>query len=250
MCRRKTACSELAADAQLWDPHCPLRPPSWVSDAVDEFVSAVDCLLWEGRSRFDERMSSIRDSKITDWYIEHGQMSGWHRSRMLATVAPVPIPLADRHGRRQPRSLMETVFQRDSYRCRYCGNKLISQQVIRTVIKIVDSDQFRKGPSNRHTHGIIHATWPVADHVIPWNIGGPTDMSNLVSSCGACNYGKANYTCEQLGLQDPFDRAVLSDGWYGLLDRSASLHGLLRPPVTPEKRKPAPEAQAEVVPQS
>ncbi len=44
-----------------------------------------------------------------------------------------------------------------------------------------------------------------------------TNPSNLVTSCGPCNYGKAHYTIEQMGLDDPFDRPATPDGWDGLL---------------------------------
>ena len=72
-------------------------------------------------------------------------------------------------------------------------------------------------------HGIIHATWPVADHVVPWNMGGATNLSNLVTSCGACNYGKDGFTCKQLGITDPLQRPPISDGWDGLVSREAHL---------------------------
>jgi 5-methylcytosine-specific restriction endonuclease McrA len=42
------------------------------------------------------------------------------------------------------------------------------------------------------------------DHVTPWSLGGRTDESNLVTSCWSCNYGKANFTVEQIGIRNPF----------------------------------------------
>jgi 5-methylcytosine-specific restriction endonuclease McrA len=74
----------------------------------------------------------------------------------------------------------------------------------------------RKGTKNLDTHGIVHIYNPVADHVVPWNLGGRTAPSNLVTSCGACNYGKDRYTIEQLGIQSPFLRSPKLDDWDGL----------------------------------
>ena len=59
-------------------------------------------------------------------------------------------------------------------------------------------------------------TWPVADHVVPWNKGGQTNLQNLVTSCASCNYGKDGYTLEQLGLDNPFDSDPVMSNWIGL----------------------------------
>lgn len=83
----------------------------------------------------------------------------------------------------------------------------------------LDSPLFTKGATNLTSHAIIHLTWPVADHVVPWNLGGRTDMSNLVASCASCNYGKAGYTTEEIGIASPFDRPPIVDEWDGLVSR-------------------------------
>ena len=75
---------------------------------------------------------------------------------------------------------------------------------MRLFIKKINTSLFQRGKSNLTTHGIIHLYWPVADHVIPWSKGGLTNLENLVSSCATCNYGKAGYTIEQLGIENPF----------------------------------------------
>jgi len=120
---------------------------------------------------------------------------------------------------RSPRKYQNKVFERDGYKCRYCGIRLISQEFIKLFIKNLDSPIFQKGATNLSVHGIIINTWPVADHVFPWNMGGQTNLENLVSSCGSCNYGKDGYTCEQLGIEDPLLRKPILDKWDGLLSR-------------------------------
>jgi len=61
------------------------------------------------------------------------------------------------------------VYQRDGYRCQYCGNKL-----------------------------------PVAalsyDHVVPRAAGGRTDWFNIVTSCKMCNTRKADKSCDDAGM--------------------------------------------------
>lgn len=55
-----------------------------------------------------------------------------------------------------------SVFQRDSFSCRYCGRSVQDGM-------------------------ILHA-----DHVIPKSKGGPTTLDNLVTACLDCNLGKSD----------------------------------------------------------
>jgi len=48
--------------------------------------------------------------------------------------------------------------------------------------------------------------------------GGRTAPENLVTSCFPCNYGKANFTIEQLGIESPFRREPMVDEWTGLVE--------------------------------
>lgn len=223
MCRGKNICSELGANPAEWDKNCPLLPPKWINTEINKFIEAAHMFIQGNRELCIRTLSTIEDKKITNWYIEHGQMSGMHRKNILDSPN---LELASENSRdplRAPQKYQTEVFSRDNYHCRYCGQKLISQKFMKSFIKGVNSDQFKKGSTNLTTHGIIHVTWPVADHVIPWNIGGQTNSFNLVASCGPCNYGKAGYTCEQMGITDPFSRPPTQDSWDGLSSREADV---------------------------
>ena len=56
------------------------------------------------------------------------------------------------------------VFQRDNFKCKICG----------------------KSPAN-NSEVILHV-----DHIIPWSIGGETEIENLQTLCSKCNLGKSN----------------------------------------------------------
>jgi 5-methylcytosine-specific restriction endonuclease McrA len=182
---------------------------------VDLFIKAVEAFIAGNKNLCLEIIGQIRTAEITEWYIEHGQMSGRHRKLQLNIPPPETIDIDLRDPVRSPAKLQKQVFERDSYHCRYCGGKLISQEFLKTFIKRLNSPLFSRGETNLNTHGIIHLTWPVADHVIPWNKGGRTSLDNLVTSCAPCNYGKDGDTIEQLGLIDPFERPVKKSNWYG-----------------------------------
>jgi hypothetical protein len=62
------------------------------------------------------------------------------------------------------------VYERDHYKCCYCG------------------------------HGGIPLT---VDHLIPWEQGGPSIEANLLTACRKCNKTKGNMTYEEW-LKDPF----------------------------------------------
>jgi 5-methylcytosine-specific restriction endonuclease McrA len=216
MCRGKNICSELGTDSNTWSKESPLPKPEWMNKEIDLFIRAVDAFKAGNKNLCLEIIGQIRTAEITEWYIEHGQMSGRHRKLQLNIPPPETIDIDLRDPVRSPAKLQKQVFERDSYHCRYCGGKLISQEFLKTFIKSLKSPLFSRGESNLNTHGIIHLTWPVADHVIPWNKGGRTSLDNLVSSCAPCNYGKDGYTIEQLGLIDPFTRPAKISDWDGL----------------------------------
>jgi 5-methylcytosine-specific restriction endonuclease McrA len=187
-----------------------------MNNEVDLFIRAVEAFKAGNKNLCLEIIGQIRTAEITEWYIEHGQMSGRHRKLQLNIPPPETIDISLRDPIRSPAKLQKQVFERDSYHCRYCGGKLISQEFLKAFIKSLNSPLFARGETNLNTHGVIHLTWPVADHVIPWNKGGRTSLDNLVSSCAPCNYGKDGYTIEQLGLIDPFTRPAKISDWDGL----------------------------------
>jgi 5-methylcytosine-specific restriction endonuclease McrA len=50
--------------------------------------------------------------------------------------------------------------------------------------------------------------------------GGHTSLENLVTACYPCNFGKDNYTLDQLNLQSPFSSPPIEsehDGFVSLL---------------------------------
>ena len=227
MCRGKNECSELGSNPVLWDGECLLRPKAWFEDEISNFADAVETFVEGNRDGCIEKINKIRSNEITEWFIEHGQMSGRHRNLVLAVEKPKQIDAKLRDPLRSPQKYQNEVFERDSYHCRYCGIRLIDQKILKSFIKKLNSESFQRGSTNLTTHGIIHATWPVADHVVPWNIGGKTTPNNLVSSCAGCNYGKDGYTCEQLGISNPFNRPPINDDWSGLSALAAELKSVV-----------------------
>jgi 5-methylcytosine-specific restriction endonuclease McrA len=112
-------------------------------------------------------------------------------------------------------SLERAVFERDAYHCRYCAIPVAPWAVIDRLRRIVGDDVLWWGPKNRDQHGGAQIFTAVTDHVYPWRYGGADDLTNLVTSCGICNYAKWSYTPAALGLADPFGRPPVSSPWKG-----------------------------------
>lgn len=74
-----------------------------------------------------------------------------------------------RAAKRSPnKTLRKQIIERDKSKCRYCGNKV---------------------------DGIIHI-----DHVIPYSLGGRTEIENLVTACSGCNLRKSGKTLQEAGI--------------------------------------------------
>ena len=216
MCRKAKMCTELGTNPSQWSKCSPLPPPDWFEGQLEFLARAVRQYVSGNRPACLSTLTNNRGDEMRDWYIEHGQTSGGHRARVLKLPEPVTVLPSERDSPYIGPKLEDKVFGRDGYRCRYCGIKLVSNRVLKALIAALKTKAFRRGGPNNETQGFLCAFFPSADHVIPRSIGGKTDMSNLITSCVPCNFGKANYTIEQIGIENPFLREAIEDGWNGL----------------------------------
>ncbi len=215
MCRGKLQCNELGVNFDTWNTKTPLKPPTWFSNQINIFEHAFELATQGNIQKSIEILQTIRNIDLQDWYIEHGQVSGRFRNKILQIPRNKSKDiLCD--PLRSPEKYAEEVFKRDSYTCQYCGGKVISKKIFKKYEDLVGSDHFKSTGTNRQRHGIVLASRANADHIIPWNLGGKTDPDNLITSCWSCNYGKAGYTLEQLQLDNPKDNDYLNKDWFGL----------------------------------
>jgi hypothetical protein len=163
MCRGAKKCTELGTISALWDRNAPLPPPNWCKEQLSIFEKALLVFINGDRDTCIDILSKIRSKEMQNWFIEHGQMSGFHRVRILNAPIPQPVNENFRDALRAPRKYELQVFSRDGYRCRYCGIKLVSNQLLTLFEKSLNSSTFRKGSTNLDRHGIFHIFKPVAD---------------------------------------------------------------------------------------
>lgn len=216
MCRPSVEyCTELGTDPSQWSTIAPLPPPEWFESQVFLFQTAVAAAA---KGEVDQSVAvvmTIRSSEMLDWFCEHGQWSGRHRTKTLQSYS---LPeLCELDAVRAPTKYERAVFERDRYCCRYCGLRTVAKRVLLAFEKVVGTNAFRNVGKNAEQHGVVHAFKVVADHVTPFKRGGKTNLDNLVTACPACNYGKDHYTVEQLGIRDPRLRPPKDAEWDGLM---------------------------------
>jgi ribosomal protein L37E len=69
----------------------------------------------------------------------------------------------------------EILYARDAFMCAYCGIRHLDKRAVEEYLTI--------------------------DHVMPRSRGGDHTWTNTVTSCSACNHGKADRTPEEAGMQ-------------------------------------------------
>ena len=224
MCKQlgKSHCSELTEDIAAWSKDAPLAKPEWITGSIDVFVDCLTLAMDGEIVQARELIKHSRDVDLRAWFDDHAQNTGTWRYKSLGVNAPEAVLPLD--PEKNVMKFQMEIFSRDNYRCRYCESKVIPKSVFKRVQGILGQDPsgfdyVPLGQTNMTRSGFYLMFAATLDHVIPWSLGGRTEASNLVTCCWSCNYGKMNYTLEQLGLNNPFEREPHSDTtWKGLED--------------------------------
>lgn len=210
-----------STEQDFWAIRNSLLPASpdmeWAADLL---AAAADMFL---AGRDDEAIALIHQADIATLFDVREQVSRAPRSvpnvlrlREVENLTP-KLP----QERRAPvfvsqSPLGENVFQRDRWRCRYCGCRVIPAKV-RKWINTRRPGAIRWDTSIRlGEHAGFWALWASVDHIIPRSRGGLNEAENLVTACMVCNFAKEDFTLEQLGLAHPRAWQPALDGWDGL----------------------------------
>jgi 5-methylcytosine-specific restriction endonuclease McrA len=205
----------LGSDPNKFPRDVLVRAPEWFDSQVDLLVEATTGAM-SGRSLRGCQLlfRSIRSRDIQDWYIGVGQWSGTYRAALRNIERPKTAGGVD-----YPRQLRYPLLERDGYRCRYCGSRVIGIDELKAAAKILEAPELVGGSGNRGRHGIRLIVQATFDHVVPaarFEGEGVNDMENLVTSCWPCNFGKADFLLEELNLELMSPRSA--SGWDGLCD--------------------------------
>lgn len=126
----------------------------------------------------------------------------------LASALRVPARMPNAKERCQ-------LHARDGYHCRFCGIPVIRPEV-RERIRRAYPQALRWGKQNAQRHAAFFALWAQYDHLLPHAKGGGNELSNVVVTCAACNFGRGGYTLAEVGLAHPLERSPVRSAWDGL----------------------------------
>ena len=111
--------------------------------------------------------------------------------------------------------IKNALHERDGFHCRFCGIPLIRKE-IRERIKKAYPEALPWGSKNIDQHAAFQAMWLQYDHLLPHARGGDNNLDNIVITCAPCNFGRMNWTLEEVGLIDPRTRQPARSVWTGL----------------------------------
>jgi hypothetical protein len=209
-------CSLLADDPTTWSKHAPSLPPSWYEDEVTKFADVVRLAAIGEMERARVQLSLVRSDDLRTWY-GHAEKVGYFRCHHFGGRQTKARP-PDLDPQRSTKRHEPFVYERDHYRCRYCNCRVIPNEILKLFSKVIGPDLFGIKGHRLERHGVAVACHACADHVVSHCRGGRTNAQNLVTACWPCNFAKADYTLEEIGIEDPFLRPPLAFGdWDGLM---------------------------------
>jgi 5-methylcytosine-specific restriction endonuclease McrA len=120
--------------------------------------------------------------------------------------------------RNAPKNIQVKVLRRDRWLCRWCGYPVIFAPAIKYLAEYIRQDGFNEPLAYYDLHWtrrdapLLDHMGAVIDHVEAHSGGGPSVISNLVTSCNKCNARKSNRPADVFSRRSPL---ILVNGKYG-----------------------------------
>lgn len=175
---------------------------------------AVDSLMLGKEKLAASQIAAADFPEIMDYTIQIvGPLSEQvHRQTKLPKV----LPKSERNFTRMPPAkIQEEIFNRDGWRCRFCGVKVISRKARKLLL---EEFKIETHWSNKEfeRHSALYSLAVSLDHVVPHSRGGSNKIENFVTACYCCQFGRGQWTLEESEILDPRDSTPVIDSWDGL----------------------------------
>jgi 5-methylcytosine-specific restriction endonuclease McrA len=112
-------------------------------------------------------------------------------------------------------SIKRQLIERDGYHCRLCGIPVIRKEVRRRLHALYP-EALPWAAGNINQHSAFQVLWLQYDHLVPHARGGSNDLDNMLIACAACNYGRMQYTLEEVGFAPVSSTQRTLSLWDGL----------------------------------
>ena len=152
--------------------------------------------------RARQEFEKIDGKSLAFWFHTVAQYGGSDRLAVLDRAATTRSAVKKSRARMPNSRQTREVLERDRWSCRYCGSPLLLRSQLDKFRSLIGDDLFPLGRTNLSKHGAYFLHVATIDHILPWSAGGTNEPDNLAATCHACNFGKDDFTLEQLGLQD------------------------------------------------
>lgn len=196
---------------------CFLEPTPEIYQAARYLDSAVDAHLSGNQTA---ATALIRKADMPD-------VSLWRQS-IMGSVDPAVIryravddapPYLPKDARINPRipsaNERRMIAERDGWHCRFCGMPVIDVRV-RNAMRRAYPKALRWDKANAERHTALLCMWLQYDHVLPHSRGGDSSPENVIATCAPCNFGRGEYTLDEVGLIDPRTVPPVLSSWDGL----------------------------------
>lgn len=197
--------------------NCLHSPIPQLHEAAELLSEAADALL-AGEFARARDLLRMADMPVVHAYASRimGRIDkDLHRYRPAHGRADKPAP-SKRVVQRKPSLAVErAIYQRDGYRCRFCGCRVVLGAA-RDAMRALVPEAIPWGRRSKDLHGAFFALTATLDHLVPHSWGGMNEADNLLTTCWPCNFGRNDALIEEMNLLDPRLRAPVLDGWDGL----------------------------------
>lgn len=198
------------------DRICFLEPIPEIYEAAKYLDEAVSAHILGQHTRADELIRLADMNSIAHWgYSLWGKQSPYLHVRKVES-SPSIQHAPERARSRMPNAVEKrALLARDGYHCRFCGIPVIRKEV-RNRFKKLYPEATRWGKTSDSQHAAFLTMWAQYDHLLPHSRGGTNDIHNMVITCAPCNYGRVQYTLDEVGLANPLLRESTRSSWDGL----------------------------------
>jgi 5-methylcytosine-specific restriction endonuclease McrA len=200
----------------FWAPrNCFLEPTEALHRAADLLDAAATAIIGGDNAQAERLIREADDPAVWEFasQIIGSANPNIHRFRECDGAPPF-LRSADK---RMPSKAEElAVFQRDGWRCRVCGVRVLYPKAVKKLRDLFPAAA-RWGRSNVDQHSALLVLKASLDHILPHSRGGDNDPLNLVTACYPCQFGRSSWTLEEVGLTDPRLRPPVVNHWDGLV---------------------------------
>jgi len=195
---------------------CFREPIQEIAEAARLLNAAVSAHLQGNRSLAADLIRKADIPEVKEWgYSLWGANSPYIQYRKLPNAEP-SLSKYERQNLRMPTAAEKhKLLQRDGFHCRFCGIPVIRTEVRQKFVRAYPELEIW-GRTNDKQHAAFQTLWVQYDHILPHARGGSNDLSNMLITCAPCNFGRMNYTLEEVNLADPRTRNPIISTWDGL----------------------------------